>query len=83
MSRPVARLLFAVVALSGALIAQGPPARPGTPTTRPAAAPARPGAAPSARPAARLASAPGGDTPVTTGLVRGNAPGEWRYWGGE
>lgn len=83
MSRPVARLLFAVVALSSAVIAQGPPARPGTPTTRPATAPSRPGAAPAPRPGARLASAPGGDTPVTTGLVRGNAPGEWRYWGGD
>ncbi len=31
----------------------------------------------------RLASAPGGDTPVSTALVRGNAPGEWRYWGGD
>ena len=29
------------------------------------------------------ASAPGGTTPTTTGLVRGNAPGEWRYWGAD
>jgi len=33
--------------------------------------------------AARPASAPGGTAPVMTGLVRGNAPGEWRYWGGD
>jgi len=33
--------------------------------------------------AARPASAPGGTTPVMSGLVRGNAPGEWRYWGGD
>jgi len=31
----------------------------------------------------RPVSAPGGATPVTTGLARGNAPGEWRYWGGD
>ena len=29
------------------------------------------------------ASAPGGGTPVISSLVRGNAPGEWRYWGGD
>jgi len=29
------------------------------------------------------ASAPGGTVPVTSGLVRGNVPGEWRYWGGD
>ncbi len=33
--------------------------------------------------APRPASAPGGDKPVMTSLVRGNAPGEWRYWGGD
>ena len=82
MSRPVSRLPIAVAAVLAmaplaSLVAQGgPPARPGTPVARPTAAPARP-ATPAARPA-RLASAPGGDTPVTTGLVRGNAPGEWR-----
>ncbi|MES3035344.1 MAG: PQQ-binding-like beta-propeller repeat protein [Gemmatimonadota bacterium] len=31
----------------------------------------------------RPASAPGGEKPVMTSLVRGNAPGEWRYWGGD
>jgi len=31
----------------------------------------------------RPVSAPGGAAPVMTGLVRGNAPGEWRYWGGD
>ena len=31
----------------------------------------------------RPASAPGGGAPTTTGLQRGNAPGEWRYWGGD
>jgi glucose dehydrogenase len=31
----------------------------------------------------RPRSAPGGNAPVTSGLVRGNAPGEWRYWGGD
>jgi quinoprotein glucose dehydrogenase len=31
----------------------------------------------------RPLSAPGGTAPVTAGLVRGNAPGEWRYWGGD
>ena len=41
-------------------------------------------AAPTTRPvAARPKSAPGGDAPVNTGLVRGNAPGEWRYWGAD
>jgi quinoprotein glucose dehydrogenase len=29
------------------------------------------------------ASAAGGTTPTTAGLVRGNAPGEWRYWGAD
>ena len=34
--------------------------------------------------APRPASAPGGAGEArTTGLVRGNAPGEWRYWGGD
>jgi quinoprotein glucose dehydrogenase len=33
--------------------------------------------------ATRPLSAPGGRAPVTSGLVRGNAPGEWRYWGGD
>jgi quinoprotein glucose dehydrogenase len=33
--------------------------------------------------APRPVSAPGGDVPVTTSLVRGNVPGEWRYWGGD
>ncbi len=33
--------------------------------------------------APRPVSAPGGETPVTTALVRGNVPGEWRYWGGD
>ena len=32
---------------------------------------------------ARPASAPGGTAPVTTGLQRGNAFGEWRYWAGD
>ncbi len=32
---------------------------------------------------ARPASAPGGTAPVMTGLARGNAPGEWRVWGGD
>ncbi len=31
----------------------------------------------------RLASSPGGAAPATTGLQRGNAFGEWRYWGGD
>ena len=31
----------------------------------------------------RPASAPGGENPTVTTLVRGNAPGEWRYWGGD
>jgi len=31
----------------------------------------------------RPTSAPGGVAPITSGLVRGNAPGEWRYWGGD
>ncbi len=34
-------------------------------------------------PQPRPISAPGGTAPVMTGLVRGNAPGEWRYWGGD
>ncbi|MEK0430741.1 MAG: hypothetical protein RL139_545, partial [Gemmatimonadota bacterium] len=55
--------------------AQGGRAAAPQPAAGPAAA-----AAPAAR---RLRSAPGGDAPVTTGLVRGNAPGEWRYWGGD
>lgn len=29
------------------------------------------------------ASAPGGDRASVSHLVRGNAPGEWRYWGGD
>ena len=29
------------------------------------------------------ASAPGGDRASVSNLVRGNAPGEWRYWGGD
>ena len=33
--------------------------------------------------APRPASAPGGENPTVTTLVRGNAPGEWRYWGGD
>jgi quinoprotein glucose dehydrogenase len=33
--------------------------------------------------AARPASAPGGVAPEMRSLVRGNAPGEWRYWGGD
>ncbi len=42
------------------------------------------GDAQAARPVApRPVSAPGGDAPVNTGLVRGNVPGEWRYWGGD
>ena len=36
-----------------------------------------------AQPTARPASAPGGAAPVMQGLVRGNAPGEWRFWGGD
>ncbi|MCL4214075.1 MAG: PQQ-binding-like beta-propeller repeat protein [Gemmatimonadales bacterium] len=32
---------------------------------------------------ARPASAPGGTTPVMTPNVRGNVPGEWRYWGAD
>ena len=35
------------------------------------------------RPVPRPASAPGGTTPAMSSLVRGNAPGEWRYWGGD
>ena len=35
------------------------------------------------RPIPRPASAPGGSGPVMSALVRGNAPGEWRYWGGD
>ena len=35
------------------------------------------------RPVPRPASAPGGTAPVMSSLVRGNAPGEWRYWGGD
>ena len=35
------------------------------------------------RPIAKPASAPGGRAPVMSSLVRGNAPGEWRYWGGD
>ena len=31
----------------------------------------------------RPASAPGGTAPTMANLVRGNAPGEWRYWGGD
>lgn len=31
----------------------------------------------------RPISAPGGAAPTMTNLVRGNAPGEWRYWGGD
>ena len=31
----------------------------------------------------RPASAPGGGAPQATGLVRGNAVGEWRYWGAD
>jgi len=34
-------------------------------------------------PQPRPISAPGGTAPVMTGLVRGNAPGEWRYWGSD
>ena len=33
--------------------------------------------------APRPVSAPGGEAPVMTSLARGNAPGEWRYWGGD
>jgi quinoprotein glucose dehydrogenase len=41
-------------------------------------------AQPPARPVApRPASVTGGGAPVNTGLVRGNAPGEWRYWGAD
>ncbi len=29
------------------------------------------------------ASAPGGERATVSNLVRGNAPGEWRYWGGD
>ncbi|HET8771239.1 MAG TPA: PQQ-binding-like beta-propeller repeat protein [Gemmatimonadaceae bacterium] len=32
---------------------------------------------------ARPLSAPGGKAPVMDPLVRGNAPGEWRYWGAD
>ena len=31
----------------------------------------------------RPASAPGTTAPTTAGIVRGNAPGEWRYWGAD
>ena len=31
----------------------------------------------------RPASAPGGTAPTMANLARGNAPGEWRYWGGD
>jgi quinoprotein glucose dehydrogenase len=31
----------------------------------------------------RPASAPGGTAPTMSALVRGNATGEWRYWGGD
>jgi glucose dehydrogenase len=34
-------------------------------------------------PVTRPVSAPGGAAPTMQGLVRGNAPGEWRYWGGD
>ncbi len=33
--------------------------------------------------AVRPLSAPGGSAPVTSGLTRGNAPGEWRVWGAD
>jgi len=68
--RHVTLLLLGTAALATAQGSRGGATRP-TPD-RPAGSAAR-----------RLLSAPGGDAPVTTGLVRGNAPGEWRYWGGD
>lgn len=48
-----------------------------------ALAPLAPLTAQSGPPLARPLSAPGGAAPATQPLVRGNVPGEWRYWGAD
>ncbi|MBX7117479.1 MAG: PQQ-binding-like beta-propeller repeat protein [Gemmatimonadaceae bacterium] len=67
--------LALLLTVAPALAAQARPAAPAQ--ARPATPP------PPARATARPASAPGGGAPVTANLVRGNAFGEWRFWGGD
>ncbi|MBC7564544.1 MAG: PQQ-binding-like beta-propeller repeat protein [Gemmatimonadaceae bacterium] len=64
-------LMVPVLFMAAPAAAQGPRAA-STPASAPMTAAVR-----------RPASAPGGTAPTMANLVRGNAPGEWRFWGGD